>query len=45
MSTQFPVSDHVKTRGVVYFARLVAVMPMQPIRTIGPTAQTDKSGM
>ncbi len=23
MSTQFPVSDHVKTRGVVYFARLV----------------------
>ena len=23
MSTQFPVSDHVKTRGVVYFARMV----------------------
>ena len=23
MNTQFPVSDHVKTRGVVYFARLV----------------------
>lgn len=23
MSTQFPVSDHVKTRGVVYFARMI----------------------
>jgi Domain of unknown function (DUF5069) len=23
MSTQFPVSDHVKTRGLVYFARMV----------------------
>ncbi|MDF3056599.1 MAG: hypothetical protein K0R17_814 [Rariglobus sp.] len=23
MSTQFPVSDHVKTRGIVYFARMV----------------------
>jgi hypothetical protein len=23
MSTQFPVSDHLKTRGVVYFARMV----------------------
>lgn len=23
MSTRFPVSDHVKTRGVVYFARMV----------------------
>jgi hypothetical protein len=23
MSTRFPVSDHVKTRGVVYFARLI----------------------
>ena len=23
MSSQFPVSDHVKTRGVVYFARMV----------------------
>jgi hypothetical protein len=24
MSTSFPVSDHVKTRGVVYFARMVS---------------------
>jgi len=29
MSTQFPVSDHVKTRGVVYFARLVDKIRLQ----------------